>query len=271
MRHSSDLRTLLFVAVLVVLRGLIPAVITLPYWAAFPLFSVLGLIHFSIAHNHIHQPIFRNSWLNRGLDIILSILVLDPLSNLRCLHIHNHHMYSETAHDVMHSKIVPERWRRLNMLTYPLYAALNVRRERKFLWGSMPGLVQSKKAELVAIYAFLLLNMVFAGWHIVLNYYILPSLAARWLLALTNLVQHDGCDAHDRYNAARNFTHPLFNWFFFNSGFHMAHHLRSGLHWSRLPDFHYQKIVPHCRPSLQETDVFSALFKFYVLGKTPTQ
>ena len=51
------------------------------------------------------------------------------------------------------------------------------------------------------------------------------------------------------YNHSRNHIGRVLNWCLFNNGFHTAHHMRPGLHWSELPDFH-REIAANIHPRL---------------------
>src|SRR5690606_10525855 len=53
--------------------------------------------------------------------------------------------------------------------------------------------------------------------------------------------QHAGTSTKNHYVASRNVELPLYNLTSWNLGYHTAHHLHPGLHWSKLPELH-QKI-----------------------------
>ena len=70
--------------------------------------------------------------------------------------------------------------------------------------------------------------------------------------------------ANRPYNNSRNVTSFWFNWIYINIGFHSAHHLRPGVHWSLLPDLHNrEEIAPHLDPRLDEKSMFSFYWNWF--------
>jgi fatty acid desaturase len=92
----------------------------------------------------------------------------------------------------------------------------------------------------------------------------LPHVLANWGIVSVNYLQHDGCDETHPVNHSRNFVGRLFNYFTFNNGFHGAHHLTPGLHWSLLPAYHATHFSPTIHPSLEQRSLFLYLFKAFI-------
>ena len=68
--------------------------------------------------------------------------------------------------------------------------------------------------------------------------FIVPLPGALLLQAQATYYQHVGLEADDPLRASRSALDPLYNLRTLNLGYHTAHHLRPGLHWSKLPAFH---------------------------------
>ncbi len=51
---------------------------------------------------------------------------------------------------------------------------------------------------------------------------------------------HAGLDQQAPYQASYNITDPWYNFFTCNLGYHTAHHLQCGRHWSQLPQLHQE-------------------------------
>jgi fatty acid desaturase len=103
----------------------------------------------------------------------------------------------------------------------------------------------------------------------------LPAWAIGTLFFLgVNLLQHDGCEPDSAVDHSRDFTSGFMNFFFFNGGYHTAHHLKPGMHWSRLPEAHRQRVdVVRQRPDLSTYSVLAFVARAYLAPRAtgPTQ
>ena len=68
--------------------------------------------------------------------------------------------------------------------------------------------------------------------------FVLPLPPALLLQAQATYYQHAGLATHDPLRASRSLVTRGYNLRTLNFGYHTAHHLRPGLHWSKLPAFH---------------------------------
>jgi fatty acid desaturase len=87
-------------------------------------------------------------------------------------------------------------------------------------------------------------------WRLFIVLVLVPNLYAVWGIFGTNFWQHDGCDENHPYNHSRNFTNKLFNFLVCNNGYHGAHHMKPGMHWSLYPEYHEKYIRPYLHPAL---------------------
>ena len=68
--------------------------------------------------------------------------------------------------------------------------------------------------------------------------FVVPLPGALLLQAQATYYQHVGLDSCEPLHASRSAVDPLYNLRTLNLGYHAAHHLRPGLHWSQLPALH---------------------------------
>jgi len=92
-------------------------------------------------------------------------------------------------------------------------------------------------------------------------------MCALCVLFIFNLLQHDGLENEHGPERCRNFTGRWLNWIFFQNGYHSAHHQLPGLHWSKLREYHAEKIAHSLRSDLEQSSFISFLTTNYLLPR----
>jgi fatty acid desaturase len=68
--------------------------------------------------------------------------------------------------------------------------------------------------------------------------FLLPMITGIVLTVYATYFHHATLDTQDPYKASHNILQPWYNFLTGNLGYHTAHHIKGGLHWSKLPEFH---------------------------------
>ncbi len=188
------------------------------------------------SHHHQHCPTFTSTALNRMLEFSHA-LHTGQTTNLWVLHhVFGHHLnYLDQTKD-------ESRWKRkdgsrLGELEYALAVTLTAyprafrvgarfpRERRDFLIFGL--LTSTLVAGLVAHRP---------GQALLL--FVLPMFLSTLFTSWVTYDHHAGLESTDPYSASFNNVSRWYNILTGNLGYHTAHHLRQGIHWSELPELH---------------------------------
>lgn len=187
-------------------------------------------------HHHQHVPFFRSDVFNRLIEVVFG-LQTGAVSNIWVLH-HNfghHDNYMDQTKDESAWRTPEGRAMSAGEYTWKI-ASTGYSRAFKNSHGH-PGIKQTFIAMTllqIAIVAGLLWINPFNALVI----FIIPMAIAFWMTCRHTYDHHAGCSEEDEYAASNNILHQWYNILTGNLGYHTAHHLRPGLHWSKLPAFH---------------------------------
>lgn len=269
LRYRADLRTLAFVATYFVLFT-VGWVVDPPLWALIPFLVVLCSFAWFcavITHNVIHLPVFRSAALNKVFQVVLTMTYGHPVSAFVPGHNLSHHKYTQTARDVMRTTKVRYRWNLLNGALFFFTVGGSIMKGDISFGSAM------RKHRPKWFRQFLLESGVFIAvsvallvldWRKFLLYWYLPHFWAAWGIVTINFLQHDGADPDHPYNHSRNFTGRFFGWWTFNNGFHAAHHIEAGRHWSLLRQMHDEEVAPHIDPRLCEPSMAAYIWRTFI-------
>lgn len=278
-RYSADRRALLWVALAALSLVLQYAN---PWLIVFlsPVSCYLAIACGVIAHNHNHRPTFAGRRMNNGFGHVLSIFYGYPTLMWVPTHNLNHHHFTNRPgdatitwrHTLKHNLIVA--------LTYPFvsgyYQSESIRnyigqaksRNRRlyarilFQYGIWIGFYAAMLGLAIFLYHRQRTGLGMYVWFFSL---ILPAICGVSVIMIFNYIQHVHADAWSEFDHSRNFTGKVFNFLFFNNGYHTAHHENPGLHWSQLPAAH-ASIADRIDPRLNEPSVCWFLARQYLLS-----
>ena len=270
LRNRADLRTLAFVATYFGLVAVQWVWRPAELWIAIPLlvvtcfFSFFGAV---ITHNTVHVPVFKQRWLNRVFQVVLTLTYGHPVSSFVPGHNLSHHKHTQSRRDVMRTTKVRFRWNLLNGIFFMFRMAPDIMRADSKYGSAMrvrkPAWFRQLVIEMVALYA-ALGGLLLLDWRAFLLYVFIPHRYAGWGIITMNFLQHDGCDENSEYNHSRNFVGTVVNWLTFNNGYHTIHHHQPGLHWSVLPAKHQELIAPHIHPNLDQPSLLAYIWRSFI-------
>jgi fatty acid desaturase len=187
-------------------------------------------------HHHQHLATFKQKFLNRLLEIVYA-LQTGITTNAWVLH-HNlgHHLnYLDQTKDESgwkrkDGKIMTElEYTWTIALTGYLRAIRVGRRYPKYeptFWG------------MGILVATIMAGLFYLSWFNTLVIFFVPMLIGYVATCWHTYAHHAGLDTDDPFHASHNVMDRLYNIMTGNLGYHTAHHIKPGLHWSQLPEYH---------------------------------
>lgn len=211
------------------------------HWMALGLVAVLLTVQVSsgaICHNHHHVNTFRVRWLNRLFESVMYLQTgTSPFSWTLHHNIGHHRHYLDQDKD-------PASWKEpdgslMNRIKFDVVNAARIYPEIMRIGRDHPALYRRFKLMFVLANLPLLLFALIDPVR-TLIVFVGPMVLLLLILLDNTYGQHAGTDTDNHYVASRNVELPLYNLTSWNLGYHTAHHLLPGLHWSKLPELHQQ-------------------------------
>lgn len=187
-------------------------------------------------HHHQHVNTFEQTFLNRLLEVIYTFHT-GVTTNVWVLH-HNlgHHLnYLDQTKD--ESAWLRKDGTKMGIIEYTLTIGITGYL-RSYRVGKNYPKFQNIFFAFGAVNLILLCALIFHNPLNALVIFLIPMtlvyLGTCWL----TFYHHSGLHSDDPFSASHNCTHKFYNVITGNLGYHTAHHLKQGLHWSKLPELH---------------------------------
>ncbi len=187
-------------------------------------------------HHHQHLFTFRNTMLNRGLELAYALHTGVTTHLWRLHHVLGHHL------NFLDQEKDESRWKRkdgtkMGVLEYTFNVAITA-----YPRGYAVGKKHPKQLRPFVVYAILTFVIVaLLVWFKPLEalfLFVLPMITSLLFTAYVTYEHHSGLDTQNEFEASNNNLNPLYNLLTGNLGYHTAHHHKQGVHWSKLPQLH---------------------------------
>jgi fatty acid desaturase len=187
-------------------------------------------------HHHQHLPTFHQPWMNRVLEIVYGLHTGITTNAWVLHHVLGHHVnYLDQAKD-------ESAWARkdgstMGVVEYTFHLAITGY-PRAYRVGKMHPRFQRQFLSMGVLVMCLVGVMIYYKPLNAILIFVLPMLMGYVITCWHTYYHHAGLHTDDHFEASYNITHKWYNLMTGNLGYHTAHHIRQGLHWSLLPEFH---------------------------------
>ncbi|HEV3235931.1 MAG TPA: fatty acid desaturase [Gemmataceae bacterium] len=227
-----------------------------------------------ISHNFIHNPYFKNDWLNRAFGVLESLALGVP--HVLYHHYHMNHHFGDndrkgpdgTTRDwssiYRHGQgDQPEAfWR------YCLVSFFRVELGPVVRVAARHHQLPQLAVETLALGGFWA-TMAVVNWRYFLFFY-LPSYYLGWVLSYAEgYLEHYGAMPGNDYANSVSSYNRLYNFLWFNNGYHQEHHWDPKMHWTRMKQLHEQikpELINNHTRTLKGPH-FTALIEDWLKGK----
>ena len=187
-------------------------------------------------HHHQHLPIFLQTWANRLIEIVYGFHTGITTNAWVLHHVLGHHVnYLDQTKD--ESGWTRQDGSTMGAVEYTYHIAITGYL-RAYRVGKMHPRCQRPFLSMGMLLICLLGVMIYYKALNAILIFALPMLIGYVITCWHTYYHHAGLHTDDHFEASYNMTHKWYNRLTGNLGYHTAHHLKQGLHWSLLPEFH---------------------------------
>ena len=187
-------------------------------------------------HNHQHCRFFIYDWVNRIFELMLGLQTGVTGECWMLHHTRGHHLnYLDQTRD--ESAWKDDSGRTMGALEYTLVVGTQAYPKALKVGERYPHL-RKKLVENLVITGMILTMLCWINWVNALIVFIVPMVLLVYITAGVTYRHHAGLDEEDPYKATYNITDRWYNFCTCNLGYHTAHHVQCGRHWSEIPEFH---------------------------------
>lgn len=227
-------------------------------WLSIAWFPKICICSWNHHHQHLHT--FYQPTLNRLLELVYAFHT-GITTNAWVLH-HNlgHHLhYLDQNKD-------ESGWKRKNGTVmgeweYTIWIAITGY-IRAFRVGRKHPKYQTNFITMGMVVFVLLCGLFYLNWLNALFVFLIPMVIGYVVTCWHTYSHHAGLDSDNHLEASHNVLHKWYNIFTGNLGLHTAHHMKPGLHWSMLPEYHKQ-----IAPNIPQELFIGPPLVFYVFGR----
>ncbi|MGF1538566.1 MAG: fatty acid desaturase [Elainellaceae cyanobacterium] len=187
-------------------------------------------------HHHQHLKFFTVPWANRLIELAMGLHTGIVGEAWVLHHTLGHHLnYLDQSKD--ESAWQRRSGKRMSRLEYTFKVALMAYPKALKVGGRYPK-SRSRLVQNILLTLLVLGVLAWINWLNTLVVFVIPMVVLLFMTAHETYYHHAGLDHPDPYQATYNITDRWYNFFTCNLGYHTAHHLQCGRHWSELPQLH---------------------------------
>ena len=219
-----------------------------PLWLNLMMVSLLVFLYFYnfivVNHEFMHTSFFNSKRLNNFYLVLSSANLMYPMSIIKAGH-NDHHIYNNdklkngTTQDLTSTWLMGKKGQQEHFLPYALlgFFRQNAPSELKKM---IPELKTKSFGQFLYYeigFALLVCSIIcFINWQWFL-FGILPTMYFGWVLTDTQnyFEHHRATDPENRYANSVSYYGKIYNFFWFNEGYHQEHHLEPTCHWTERP------------------------------------
>ncbi len=200
----------------------------------------------SLSHNFIHNPFFKSNLLNRCFSLMESLTL--GFSQTMYDQVHRQHHIGNNDKQDANGKTVDwistYRYGKNGQHEFVLsYAFMSFFRDDfdaiiNGIKRLNPFLAKFSKFEVAAVFAMIGL-MFIANWKLGI-FYLVFMFIGHFLTSLNGYYEHFGSESRQSIAWGVSCYNKLFNFFWFNNGYHAEHHYRPKHHWTKMPELRQQ-------------------------------
>lgn len=198
-------------------------------------------------HHHQHCVTFRSGFLNRMLELIFGFQTGVTTKGWFLHHVVGHHK------NYLDQDLDESRWMNKDGSTKSELGYTWEVFSTSFFRIVTVGMNHKRHLRdfllMVTLQSALLGLMFWHNWFNALFVFCLPMITSLMLTGWATYLHHSNLDTKNEFEGSRNVLNPFYNLMTGNLGYHTAHHVKHGLHWSKLPEYHasIEHLIPaHC-------------------------